>query len=383
MLLLQILLFNCFSCVYLLITRQIVALSSGNSRSFNPLYPSNFAFLSSYSSGRGSSPSPISRCCSTAGDVTRPAETNLIWEASDVVSDVEPQSSSSTELWLDLRGTAISPRVALHHLLKEPAESTDAAVEEDVLNLNTHKMKLNRVLVSHLNEEEFTKQSLTNVQMKPVQDMISDGFLVVRDDTEENTAASTDYCSLIQLVPTSYASQTYAGELITLKDAVNLVHPIPAMICLERGGWVVLDPSKIAEETDRMDSVTHIVNLLSGSLPSSLQLTTANKCESSWITSGETDNLGGRTSGGGGGIAIVCSSNQDVFNFAHLIESLRSQNDSSVTVQESGILTVSSSQKYQLQADVKVTTRLATALVLPFDLVLWETLSLFMQQSSI
>jgi hypothetical protein len=158
-----------------------------------------------------------------------------------------------------LRGTAISPRVALHHLLIEPAESNDAAVEDDVLNLNTHKMKLNRVLVSHLNEEDFKKQSLSNVQMKPVQDMISDGFLVVRDDTEEN-ATSTDYCSLIQIVPTSYASQKYAGELITLKDAFNLVHPIPAMICLERGGWVVLDPSKIAEEADRMDSVTHIVH---------------------------------------------------------------------------------------------------------------------------
>lgn len=308
-----------------------------------------------------------------------PVEPNRVWEVSDVSSDVEQQRSSSTELWLDLRGTAISPRVALHRLLIEPPERNDAREGDDDM-WNTPKRKLNRVLVSHLNEQELQKQSVTNdVQtMQPVQEMISDGFLVVHDEIEKST---TDYVSLIQIVPTSYASQTYAGELILMKDEVNLVQPIPAMICLNRGGWVVLDPSKIAEESNRMESVTHIVNLLSGSLPSSLQVGTAKEFESSWLISEETDNLGGGTSGGG--IAVVCSSNQDVFNFAHLIESLRSQNDSSITARASGILTVSSSQKHPSPADVKVTKRLATALVLPFDLVLWETLSLFIQQSPI
>lgn len=363
-----------------LLSRRMTALNGSNSPSLDRFHSHGFVFHRANSNIRGSSSSKI-LLEGISQKMATPAETDQVCGSSTGFSNAQQQQSLSIELWLDLRGTAISPRVALHHLLTEEQQSsTEASANEDedlLLYSAVKNLKVNRVLISNLDEQEYKKLTLPNAQMKPFDEMISNGLILVRDKTENHQLLSdpSDYYPLVHVSPTSYESQQYAGEIVVMKDdATILANPIPAMTCLERGGWIVLDPSNIHEERDRMNSVSNIVNLLSGSSSSLHLLSNTDEGQTSSMSRGETDG----STNCSGGVAVVCSTNQDLFNFSQLIESLRSQSDSSIKVNESGILTFSSSQQQRYDAKKKATTRKATALVLPFDVVLWKTLSCFM-----
>ena len=291
---------------------------------------------------------------------------------------------ASMEMWLDLRGTAISPRVAFHHLthelmMTEEGDDSENNEEDDETKEDSGCISINRVLVSDMVKQEYARQFLPHSTMKPLDAMVNNDVLLVTDKT-----CNEHYWKVVRA--STYFNQQdsqIAGELVIMKGRqagkttnVGLVDPIPALECISRGGWVIVDSQEIEDDTERFHAVSSLVELLA----SSASLTFSSLTLFGNGNSGDTsDDVGMSAKSSPGGIAVVCGSNTDIFSFAPLIQLIRSYGGTSLSSTESGILISQNSGASSLEAD-RATRKIQTALVLPFDSSLWKTSSLFLQE---
>jgi hypothetical protein len=219
------------------------------------------------------------------------------------------------ELWLDLRGTAITPQMALSKL------------EEDSV------LPASKVVVSIQDAARATQ----------LYELGDPNILMV----DENNC-----CLCSAKDPTiSY------GTVVSI-DGVSFVDPIPALESISNGGWAFVDSQlggsdKVAE---RHDAISNLVDFIVGGL--TLDLFSLGNKESSGDCDLPLENKTNR-----GGIAIACQTKADLAQAANCFQSIGS---GSVTATESGILIKSEESS---SAD---NNALQSALVLPFDISLWK-----------
>ena len=156
-------------------------------------------------------------------------------------------------------------------------------------------------------------------------------------------------------------SLPYGTVLETPPDtAVAVEDPMEAIQAISDGRWIVL-PNQLQEEdpeeAQRIDAIGNFLDIASTA-------TYANwgtkQLESGLLVSTERDETEPKT----GGVAVVCSTKSSVVQLASVLQCMAIPS----TVTESGIILQGSEED--------ASPPLATALVLPFDLVLWKTASL-------
>lgn len=222
---------------------------------------------------------------------------------------------SPVELWLDLRGTAITPRMALSKL------------EEDSI------IPFSKVIVSIQDAERSAQES-------------NDFEILVVDENDSSLCDAKD------------PSIRY-GTVVTI-DGDSFVDPMPALETTTRGGWVlVMDAERGSDKTtERHEAISSLVDFISGGM--SLDSFSLGEDDSSG-----DDEQGSPFNNEKGGIAITCKTKADLVQAANTVHSVSS---GTLTTTESGILIKSN----PVEGATSGSKPLQSALVLPFDLTLWK-----------
>jgi hypothetical protein len=242
-----------------------------------------------------------------------------------------PQSTEKqTEFWLDLRGTAVHPKAAIDHLLEQLRD------DDGKSSSNNNESKLiDRVLLSDQSFQKLVSNSDPYLETSEV--------LYVPDDDGDLLALSRNGVSFPY------------GNLVSIpgETAVAVKDPMQAMQTLSEGKWVVLfnewqgDDMKATGEFLDIASTATCGDWGSTELEAGLLLRTASEEEKPAT----------------GGVAVVCSTKSSVVQLASILRCMQSGMSTSVT--ESGIILQGSSDASS--------SPLSTALILPFDLMLWKT----------
>ena len=238
-----------------------------------------------------------------------------------------------TQLWLDLRGTAVHPQAAIDYINQQLQEE-DNPFSNDVVDFNL----VDRALLSDQSFQNLLSSSDPYVHLSEV--------LYMNDDDVDSLALSRNGVSFP------------FGTFVKMPDdaTVAVSDPIEAMESLSKGKWVVLfNEGDNSEEALRIDAIGNFLDIAS--------TTACGDWETSELGSGlllRTDDR--YQSSENGGVAVVCSSPSAVVMLASELQ--RMQPGTSTSVTESGIIVRSSS--------VESSSTLPTALILPFDITLWK-----------
>lgn len=239
-------------------------------------------------------------------------------------------------LWLDLRGTAITPRTALS-CLRSPFPIAMVIVS---------KQDATRAL-------QFWEQGDPDIMF--VED--ATGLLYDAKD-----------------------SSIRYGTVITVAGS-SFIDPTPALDTTAKGGWVLVDSEDNSDDVqERHEAISGLVDFIIGgaSLGSaSLMLGSEHVTPQGGADSSCSDRFQGNVDEKGG-IAIACQTKADVFQAA---KALKSIDAGSLVTTESGIL-MRTGPTVPTDSSSSFDLSLESALVLPFDLPLWETAILvFMTES--
>ena len=246
--------------------------------------------------------------------------------ASTISNDLS-EDWTPVELWLDLRGTAITPRMALSKL------------DEDSF------LPASKVLVSIQDAQRAVQFS-----------EVGDPDMLVVDESDDSF-----YDAKIPSI--------HYGIVVTL-DGDSFVDPIPALETTTKGGWVLIDSvgGDEAYMKARHEAVSNLIDFISGGLSlggDSFSLATATE---NVVVEGSTYNSEV------GGIAVVCRTKADLIEAANALQSIGS---GSLTTTESGIL-LKVEPSDSSSASAKESLR--SAFVLPFDMSLWKAAMLVMAE---
>ena len=233
---------------------------------------------------------------------------------------------SPMELWLDLRGTAITPKMALSKLKEESP------------------FPVNKVIVS-----------LSGAHRAVQFWEAGDPEMMVVDENDNSLCDARD------------PSIQYG--IVVAVDGESFVDPIPALETMSNGGWVLVDPGGGAYKTkERHEAISNLVDFIAGGLSLgseyfSLELnTTGTVAEDSPFVSDK------------GGIAIICQTKADLMQAAN---ALRSIDSGALTATESGILLKCD----PTESSSSLTESIQSALVLPFDTPLWKAAILVLPET--
>lgn len=247
-----------------------------------------------------------------------------------------PAGGPSTELWLDLRGTATHPKAATDYLLEELQEDGWFLSDEMKANL------IGKVLIA---DRSF--QNLLNASDAYVD--TSDILYIPDDKNEGQIALSRNGLSFP------------FGTLIAMPtdNAVAVPDPMRALETLTDGRWVVFCNEAEGVDSDRdalkMEAIGTFLGIASTAwgvqtLDSGLVLRTASQ-----------EDIKAEKDSASGGVAVVCSTKSSVMQLASILQCFQSGTTSAT---ESGILIQGSAETSE--------PFLPTALILPFDVMLWK-----------
>ncbi|KAG7359894.1 hypothetical protein IV203_034992 [Nitzschia inconspicua] len=246
---------------------------------------------------------------------------------------VTPSLSSDpeTELWLDLRPTAIHPKAAMDHL--ENQLGTDSFV--------------NRIILSE----------------KMFQDLIdySDLYLSASQILYHDTANDTIFFSTGRGLSFPFG-RFYAAP----PDAAVVVEdPIPAIEVIASGKWVFLGNNHDNGDNDdremlRMNAVGDFLGIATTASGLALWGSSAND-DSGLVLPSRGDSSSEQDEDGRGGVAVTCSTKSAVMKLASALRLARPGAMTSMT--DSGIIVQSTNQ---------IASKLGTAAVLPFEVELWQ-----------
>jgi hypothetical protein len=243
-----------------------------------------------------------------------------------------PSTEKQTELWLDLRGTAVHPRVAVDYIMEELDDNQEPDLIDKVLLSDEHFQKLLEALDPYTQIEEI---------------------LYVPAETENLVALSRNGVSF------PFGSLTGVPR----DTSVAVADPIKALQGISKGNWILLvsenDKSETIQQLEAMGSFLEVASTASSSLGATTEL------ESGLLVQAEESSDDSDTECGG--VAIKCTSRASVLQLASIFKNTSSGAVTKTT--ESGIL---------IQEDTpgKSSPFLPTAMILPFDLGLWEAASL-------
>lgn len=263
----------------------------------------------------------------------------------DSVFSISPLERS-TELWLDLRGTAMHPRAAIDYLKEELTE------EGLLFSPSQDNQLIDRIILSDSSFQKLLNASDPFVDSSEIlyqPDGVTDGFL------------ASSRCGL---------SLPFGHSISIPRDnAVAVGDPMAAMRILGEGKWILLenaekelDPDK---ESFRVDAISSFLDIASTatsgpwgqSLPSS-----AIDSDLGLLIQSETDSKSDCDLKRGG-VAVHCPTKSFLVHLASAIQCFQSV--STTTMTESGIIIQG--------GNVVNVPSLPTAIALPFDVRLWKT----------
>ena len=340
-----------------------------------------------------------------------------------------PPPAISTELWLDLRGTAIDPNAAIDYLLEEDTEwscggSEDATGSGSSTPAPNTSPLINRILVSDTMMQKIIDNNNNSVEPSLLYIPEESNNMLVESRTDEDNAYGMSFpIGQIQYLPNNLDASMIGGD------------PMAAMDTVSKGQWIALIDDEKAKGDDSVDDDSKIlstrINAISGFVDivsaAAATTSTAASLESglllggsdSLLLDGNTDDNGINNdddddsrvlilpntntilenplaeadsgSGGGGstgGIAISCTSKTMIVEIASIYHSLLQQSGVGgigTTTTESGIL-IPTSPTSSEEEESDSTNRssnmssssndgdvIKTAILLPFDVMLWRT----------
>lgn len=268
-------------------------------------------------------------------------------------SPFSPVDSSSSgpqqqqQLWLDLRGTVLTPTEAFSFLQQELFDDDNVNVNAES-GLSTITDLIDRVL---LEEESFFK--LVSSQSN---------FL----DTHFDIFYTTSNGDLV--AADKQLEQSFPiGRVVSCDDDedTSFIDPILALDVTSRGDWLFIDYEK---QLSNEDDATFWVEEKIGSLVEFLSSTSSSftKSDSPPLPSGLLV-PGASSQDTSGGLAIRCPNKQTLVQVDATFA--RSLYATMTTVTESGILVPTGIS----DTSTGTISSIATALVLPFEVLLWKS----------
>ena len=247
--------------------------------------------------------------------------------------------SRDKEYWLDLRDTAVLPIEALQFL------DQNIFGEGDTLKVNAHSREQKRELriLSYidkilLSEDSFQKALGTNV-------------------CRELPLLYTPAGDEILIANNNELRQSFQMGRITLCETNVVVDPLMAMEITGDGGWLLIDSL-----TNEMEETNWLENQVSSLLGFLLSMTQVSETVNGLLL--HTTSVGSSSQGG---VAVACKCKRAFLQMCVALE--QSLGASMITTStESGIVLPTGMPGKPGDKD-----RLNTALVLPFDVMLWET----------
>jgi hypothetical protein len=275
--------------------------------------------------------------------------------------NIEVHPKHELELWLDLRGLRLSPRVFVDHFLRDLATIYKEG--------ETDGPTIDRVLLSDMDEKDLKLELQLHVPGLPALDELVHGILEVDTDNER------EYRDVIQIKKTnedSDLSQRVVGQLIEMNmlsdsnvGGVQLVDPIPAIECMGRGDWLIIDPGTHGTDDDRLEAAIGLFDLTQATSSMSAIPILGQSLSSDGLLS---DKAGHST----GGIAFVCRSTSDLYRFLPHLRRLRLESGTKTQSTDSGIL-------LQVEEPGTKAPGVGTALVLSLDFKVWESAFAFLE----
>jgi hypothetical protein len=249
------------------------------------------------------------------------------------------QISRTREYWLDLREAAILPSEALQFLEQNLFESDDSQENgEENHSLFNILSRVDRVLLS----EDLFYRALSDSNFPDIELLYTPS-----DGNNELVANDKD---LKQSIP--------IGKVISC-DYNEVIDPLLSLETTRDGGWLFVD-GDISKEKEAVDWLEKEVSGLVAFLISVTPSTDISLHSGLWIPTLSS------TSNTPGGLAVSCRNKSALLqNNAALEQSMGTTMITTST--DSGILLPTG------MPDNRSCEHLRTALVLPFDVVLWET----------
>ena len=263
-----------------------------------------------------------------------------VLDSSDCLDESELPSSRDREYWLDLRDTAILPNEALEFLEQNLFQEERKEDFEDVSNIIS---LVDRIILS----EDLFQKALSHESSAKLNLLYSpegDDILVASDPAMQ------------QSFPT--------GKVVLCSDS-EILDPLEALDTTSDGGWLLVD-SEISNERDSMD---WLASQVSGLIQFLLSSSGSSNGPSTALSSGLLmPTLSGDISGPSrGGVAILCRNRATFLQTNSALE--ESLGTAMITTStDSGIILPTG-----MPERPGCESRLRTAIVLPFDVMLWET----------
>jgi len=333
--------------------------------------------------------------------------------------DTYTRKEPAMEFWLDLRGTKVTPQMALWHLARN-LPSIDDDDSEDKMQSQVKSSVIwrmvKRILISADSPNEngllaehqrilkggesssITANSSLQQQVLRYEDRL--GFTGVNHENEEEEEMKEIEIDLLFAVEKSSKEEGnkkttdgvhiykihHCEKSVELLGNVNVIpqNPMSAIETLARGEWLVVGKEEKDEANQDLLNFMDIVASGYPSFvdPSSLFLLTKEE---------EDDDENSMQTNGGGGIAIPCTSNADILQIGASVESLwiqgqcsvgggglggnkrYQQTESGIYVQHNEEVVESKSSGGCIKDDH---TMMKYAIILPLDIELWTTASL-------
>jgi hypothetical protein len=256
-----------------------------------------------------------------------------------VDSLISSREKKATELWLDLRGTAIYPSAAISYLMEQLIDDEyDPSLPEGASN------PIDRVLLSN---QMF--QRLLNTPDNP---LVGTEIMYLPDDGDGLVVSSHEGMSSFP-----------CGKIYEMpKDSgMVLADPMSAIETISQGNWAVLVDEESGIDSDsevnRVDSIASFLSLAVAATGGPILLDGNSGLLLKSSEYEETTEIGG--------VAVRCSNKAMVIQLASVVQEI--QAGSSMASTESGILIQSTSDSDSSSPSLQ------TALLLPFDVVMWKT----------
>jgi hypothetical protein len=246
-------------------------------------------------------------------------------------------SNNGVEIWLDLRGTSLSPSTALE--LWEIEQQQDGATA----------VPFTKCLVSP--PSDISNNNNSNSPQKSN----NNGMNVL-------LAAGND-----QIIMESSQTSSSWGKILPLETSAQsipmLPDPLPAMDIISQGKWIILDTTrgwKKVEEEERLSFLLPLAEL---------------------ISSGAIPATGGKGNGGGGGIGLTCHTKNEVVKVAMWIQSITNNRSGQKSVRtktlENGLV-IPDDDDFDASVAFDSSQGLQYAIVVPYDVGLLKTASMLL-----
>jgi hypothetical protein len=268
-------------------------------------------------------------------------KSSLVQPNKDISTDslISSKEKKGTELWLDLRGTALYPSAAIAYLMEQLTDDEyDPSLAEGAPN------PIDRVVLS---DQMF--QRLLDTPDHPLE---GTEIMYLPDDGDGLVASSHEGMSFP------------CGKIFKMpKDSdMVLADPMSAIETISQGNWAVLVDEKSGidshSEVNRVDSIASFLNLaVAAAGGPSLMVDGSSGLLLKSSDYEDTTEIGG--------VAVSCSNKAMVIQLASVVQDI--QSGSSMASTESGILIQGTSDSDSSSPSLQ------TALLLPFDVVMWKT----------